>query len=69
MLEIVIQEQGFLMEEESEMVWVCVSVLRKAISVFGCRTETIFDLLASVPAGAVISSPSGAVVQWTIPMY
>lgn len=55
------------MEEECEMV--CMSVLRKAVSVFGCRTETIFDLLASVPAGIAISSPSGAVVQWTILTY
>ena len=67
MLERVIREQGFLTEEESEMVYV--SVLRKAVSVFGCRTETMFDLLASVPAGIVISSPLGAVVQWTVLMY
>ena len=46
---------------------VCVSVLRKSVSVFGCKTGTVFDLLASVPAGIVISSPSGAVGQWTIP--
>jgi len=53
------------LDKESGMV--CVSVLRKSVSVFGCKTGTVFDLLASVPAGIVISSPSGAVGQWTIP--
>lgn len=61
--------RGRFLDGGRECNGVCVSVLRKAVSVFGCRTETIFDLLASVPAGIVISGPLGAVVQWSIPTY
>lgn len=52
------------MEKEREMgEWWCVSMsaLRKAASV--CRTGNYLRSFGQCPAGAVISSPSGAEVQ------
>lgn len=43
-----------------------VSVLRKAISVFGCRTEAEFDLQAVFLTGVVMSRLFRAGVQGTV---
>ena len=45
-----------------------VLVLRKAISVFGCRTEAVFDLWAAFLTGLVMSRLLRAGVQGTLAM-
>lgn len=70
-LELVTQKQGFWRTEREAGGMFVISFEKQSVeqSLFGCRAETNFDLLASVPTVKMISRISRATAEWNLPMY